>query len=89
MLTLAQLTGAAVVLATFHVTFWLVSTVHVAALLGAVTAKGPASVVHSDGRGGIVHAAAAVACGQTELHGAVDRRQRFAAVAVGPVQDAV
>src|SRR5512139_3950389 len=42
MLTLAQLTGAAVVLATFQVTFWLVSTAHVAALLGAVTAKGPA-----------------------------------------------
>src|SRR2546423_12191746 len=40
-LTLAQLTGAAVVLATFHVTVWVEPAAQLTAVLGAVTTNGP------------------------------------------------
>ena len=39
--TLAQLTGEAVVLATFQVMFWVEPPAHVTLLLGAVTTNGP------------------------------------------------
>src|SRR6476659_8375986 len=39
--TLAQLTGARVVLATAHVIVWELPPAHVTAVLGTVTAKGP------------------------------------------------
>src|SRR6476661_981833 len=42
MFTVAQLTGAAVVPATFQVTVWAAPPVQVTAVLGAVTTKGPA-----------------------------------------------
>ena len=45
MSTLAQLTGAAVVLATFHVTVCVLPPGHVTAVLGDVTVKGPAAAV--------------------------------------------
>ena len=45
MLTFAQLTGAAVVFATFQVTFCALPPVQVIAVFGAVTWKGPAAVV--------------------------------------------
>ena len=45
MLTLAQFTGDAVVLATFHVTVWVLALPHVTAVLGEVTWNGPAAAV--------------------------------------------
>lgn len=43
-LTLLQLTGAAVVLATFQVTVWLLKPAQVTAVFGTVTWKGPAAL---------------------------------------------
>ena len=43
--TLAQLTGAAVVLATFHVMVWDELPAHDTAVFGAVTTKGPDELV--------------------------------------------
>ena len=47
MLTRAQLTGAAVVLATSQVTVWAAPPIQVMAVLGACTTKGPAVLVTS------------------------------------------
>lgn len=44
-MTVAQLTGAAVVLATFQVTFCVLPPAQLIAVFGAVTKKGPATVV--------------------------------------------
>ena len=59
MATLAQLTGAAVVLATFHVTACAVLPVQETAVFGAVTWNGPAAVVTLKRHTGRVDAAAA------------------------------
>ena len=79
--TLAQLTGAAVVPATFQVTVCALLPAQVTAVFGWVTANGPGRGVHRHRGRGVVDPAAAgavVAGGQAEGHGAVAVRHRLA-----------